>query len=295
MKKRNLLLLLAAPILTSCIRDEIPPCPALSIKVTVKDKNYANVHKVEMEEAMDENLPFREYVPTLYYRLYPLGSDTPVAERKVYAVTGEEQEESLSFDSDLPYGTYVLTVWGGLKDQDAPDAEGNYTSVSLHPDGAEGEDIYLANDTLVFDMEHANHTVEMERTKGKLLVWAVNLPEAVCHSNQTCSDLSSRVDHRLVYSGSNDINTQHTWPSVNELLTKTLLAPSAQQSKGSVLKVDFEEVSARTTGFPIPEPVKITVRRNELAAVKYVYKKGGLDIYILVNDNWEKVHGMEID
>lgn len=45
-----------------------------------------------------------------------------------------------------------------------------------------------------------------------------------------------------------------------------------------------------------PDDVAITLRRNELTAVRYVWEGAdGWAIYILVNDGWERVHGMEID
>ena len=67
--KSILLILLTVPALTSCIRDEIEDCPPLHVNIAVKDKNYFNVDKVDMEERRAEDLAFREYVPTLFYML----------------------------------------------------------------------------------------------------------------------------------------------------------------------------------------------------------------------------------
>lgn len=55
---------------SSCIRDSIPPCPPLQVTLTVKDKNYFNIDdavKLGLMERKAENLPFRDYVSTLYY------------------------------------------------------------------------------------------------------------------------------------------------------------------------------------------------------------------------------------
>ena len=60
-------------VCSSCLRDDIPPCPPLQITLEVKDKNYFNIAEVErrgLAERVDENLPFREYVSTLFYALY---------------------------------------------------------------------------------------------------------------------------------------------------------------------------------------------------------------------------------
>ena len=63
--------------LSSCLRDDLQPCPPLQVTLSVKDKNYFNVasaQKLGMAEPVDENLPFRSYVSTLYYVLH----DAPV-------------------------------------------------------------------------------------------------------------------------------------------------------------------------------------------------------------------------
>ena len=77
MMKRRLIYLMLPLLawgltLTSCIRDEIAECPPMRITVSVKDKNYFNVDEVAAKgliEKMDEDLPFRDYVRTLYLSL----------------------------------------------------------------------------------------------------------------------------------------------------------------------------------------------------------------------------------
>ena len=41
-------LLAALLLLASCIRDDLEPCPPLSIKLNIVDKNYFNVEDVEL-------------------------------------------------------------------------------------------------------------------------------------------------------------------------------------------------------------------------------------------------------
>ncbi len=278
---------------SSCIRDEIPPCPALSVQIAVKDKNYSNVRKVEQETALSEDLAFREYVPTLYYRLCPLGSNDPVAEQELFEVTGDEREYAVRFSDDLPHGTYVLTVWGGMKDLSSLDADRNV--LTLHPEGTEGEDVYMTNDTLVYDAWNYGYTVEMERTKGKLIVLAANLPSDIRWSGQTDDGLSRTVDRSFGYSGTTGVSTAGEWASAEEtVVTKTLLSPSLQ-AEGTVQKMQFYDAPDRTVPAAVPDDVRITMRRNELTVLKYVYDDRRFSIYILVDDNWEKVHGMVID
>ena len=55
-------------LMSSCIRQELAPCPPLQINVAVKDKNYFNAQDAaEIVGVKDENLPFKDYVSTLYY------------------------------------------------------------------------------------------------------------------------------------------------------------------------------------------------------------------------------------
>jgi len=282
-------------VLSSCVRDAIPPCPALSVQVAVKDKNYFNVRMVEQEPTLSEELAFRAYVPTLYYRLCPLGSDEAVVEQELFDVTGEEKEYAIRFDDELPHGTYVLTVWGGLKDMSELDDDGNRNVLDLHPGGAEGEDVYMTNDTLVYDAWSYDYTVEMERTKGKLIVLATNLPDDIRWSGQTDNGLYRTVDSRFDYSDETGVNTAGEWTSAEKaILTKTVLSPS-QHTDGTVQQMQFYDTPDRTLPAAVPEDVQLTMRRNELTVLKYVYEEGRFIIYLLVNGDWEQVHGMVID
>ena len=58
---------------TACIRQTLPPCPPLSITLTVKDKNYFNVDdavKLGLMERQADTLSFSSYVHSLYYILH---------------------------------------------------------------------------------------------------------------------------------------------------------------------------------------------------------------------------------
>ncbi len=286
-------LLALLSVLCSCVREDIPPCPVLSVQVAVKDKNYFNVRQVEQEPTRSEDLAFREYVPTLYYRLCPLGSDEPVAEEGLFEVTGEEQEYAIRFSDALPHGTYVLTVWGGLKDLSALDA--SRTALDLHPEGTEGEDVYLTCDTLVYDAWNYDYTVEMERTKGKLIVLATNLPSDIRWSGQTDNGLYRTVDRTFDYTGQTAVTTVGEWASAEQaILTKTVLSPSPQ-TNGTVQQMRFYDAADRLLPAAVPDDVTLTVRRNELTVLKYVYEEERFIVFVLVNGDWERIHDMVID
>lgn len=287
-------ILLTAFVLVSCVRDEILPCPPLQVNIAVKDKNYFNVDKVELEDRLSDNLPLRDYVPTLYYRLNRImedGTSRMVEEKGVFPVESDGKTYPVTFDGSLPHGTYVITVWGGLDKLD-PLSE-DRTSISFHPGHTEGLDVYMANDTLVYDAYNYAYTTEMERTKGKLIIQVTNLPTAVHYSDKTITGLYGEMDCCMFeYSKRTEVTTIREWQPGNEVVTKTVLTPSVKE-KGSLLSVNFYDEAGRDKPVFSPEDVNITMRRNMLTVLKYVYDgNGGFTIYILVNDNWEKVHGL---
>ncbi len=288
---RLLCILAFLAALSSCVRDDIPSCPNLSIQVDVKDKNYFNVHKVDLEEPRSEDLAFREYVPTVYYQLRVLETGELVMEHALSEVAGDEKTYHIQYCEKLPHGTYVLTVWGGMKDMASLDAA--RTSITLHPGGVEGDDVYMACDTLVYDAYHYDYTVEMERTKGKLLVQTDNLPQDIAWGDKTVSGLYGTVDNTFSYSDSTSVCAEWGRKTAGETVVKTMLSPS--HDEGAMLKVNFYDSPARAVPAAVPDDVKVTMRRNELTVLKYVYDDGRFSVYILVNDNWEKVHGMVID
>lgn len=75
---------LAMALLCGCIRDELEPCPPLRLSLEVADKNYVNsaaAARLGYEEERPEDLPFREYVSDLAYRVSDLETGRVVAER----------------------------------------------------------------------------------------------------------------------------------------------------------------------------------------------------------------------
>lgn len=291
--KSILLILLLVPALTSCIRDEIEDCPPLQVNIAVKDKNYFNVDKVDMEERRSEDLAFREYVPTLFYMLRDAKTGEVMEEQGVFRVEGEAKTMKVDFCPCLPHGTYVLTVWGGMKDMTSLSED--RTALALHPEHAEGDDIYLVNDTLVYDAYRYDYTVEMERTKGKLIVEAEGLKQGLEHSTMKADHIYERVDSGFSYSSDTYASMQYDWTG-QHVLTKTVLAPSLKRN-GSTLSLQFYDSAQRLNPVLSPKDVRITMHRNELTVLRYVWneEKDDFVVYMLVNDNWEMVHGMEIE
>ncbi len=294
MRNIGYIILLPVILLSSCIRDEIVPCPPLTVNIAVKDKNYFNVDKVALEDRKSEDLAFREYVPTLYYLLRDAATGEVVEEQGVFDVTSEGKTFPITFCDCIPHGKYVLTVWGGLKDN-TPLGDDPLTAI-LHEGQKEGDDIYMTNDTLVYDAWNYDYTVEMERTKGKLIIQVENLPENVNYSDKTVSGLYGNVDCRFNYTNQTMVQTKAEWGKISEIVTKTVLAPSTKE-KGSTVSVNFYDRPERTSPTLTPKDVNVTMKRNELTVLRYVYDDGRKDftIYVLLNDAWDIIYDMGIE
>lgn len=343
-------------VLTSCIRDEIAECPPMRITVAVKDKNYFNENSVAAKgliEKKADNLPFREYVSTLYYIVRDEAGKT-VAEHATYEVTGDAKEEMIDFPADLPYGKYHVTVWGNLKSEE-PLGDDPAAAELEHADAA-SRDVYLADAVVEYALGSEHHTVELERTKGRLIIQAENLPDYIDLSKKTICDVYSFVAAGLKYDRLTNLTSRTPWVEKNHITTHTLTGPS-KGFEQSTLKMAFHDADnvsasgkARVNNSLLSENVKITMERNVITVVKYVYMKeddpepdpdpepepepdpdpdpdpdpnpdpdpepepnpdpdpepdpdpdpepepgGKFYIYVLVNDNWEIVHKMEID
>lgn len=293
---------------SSCIRDSIPPCPPLQVTLTVKDKNYFNIDdavKLGLMERKAENLPFRDYVSTLYYIVHDAEGKV-VAEQKNALVDNDDQTQLITLPESLPYGKYTLTVWGNMK-SDEPLGE-DATTAEMEAVGAAANDIYLASATFDYRYGNEEHLLAMERTKGDLLIKAEGIPDNIDFSTKDIQDIYNFVDNGFQYSTLTDIHTELDWQEIrSEIKSETLMCPSPSY-EGSTLSVMFIDKSAagtqgRATYHPTLEPqdVNITMGRNEITILKYVYVdeggsgEGDFEIYLRVNDNWELLHGMELD
>lgn len=293
---------------SSCIRDSIPPCPPLQVTLTVKDKNYFNIDdavKLGLMERKAENLPFCDYVSTLYYIVHDAEGKV-VAEQKNALVDNDNQTQLITLPESLPYGKYTLTVWGNMK-SDEPLGE-DATTAEMEAVGAAANDIYLASATFDYRYGNEEHLLAMERTKGDLLIKAEGIPDNIDFSTKDIQDIYNFVDNGFHYSSLTDIHTELDWQEIrSEIKSETLMCPSPSY-EGSTLSVMFIDKSAagsqgRAAYYLTLEPqdINITMGRNEITILKYVYVdeggsgEGDFEIYLRVNDNWELLHGMELD
>ena len=298
----NLLLLTVALVCTSCIHEAIPDCPTLAVRIAVKDKNYFNIDKVDLESRVSEELPFQEYVPSLYWTLRDFETGDVVDYQSLIDIESDNEERILPIHirPDLPHGKYILTVWGGMGSEGA--LEDDPTTFHLHRNNTELNDVYLTNDTIVYDPRNYDYLVELERIKGKLIIEGVNLPEGLTRSEETVTGLYSYVDNSFNYSDrvsvikASDLDINQGLTEAGFIVNTAVLSPSAEEN-GSVLTMKFrhgEETLNQTYTAP---NVNININRNELTVVRYEWDKVdyGFNIYLLVNGNWELVSRMELE
>ena len=286
----RLALLAIAAVLTlgSCIRDDIKDCPPLHVNIIVKDKNYFNVDTIEPEDRLPEDLAFREYVPTLYWTVKDVETGQVIATQELHKVTGDVKSIDIDFPENLPHGTYAITAWGGLKDI-GPLGD-DYTTLLNHPECFEGDDVYVTHDTLVYDPTHYDYTVEMERTKGKLIVQCENFPAEVSFQHKNMRGLAEVATHLLRYSGETNVIADHTRDIDDPRfgwVTKTVLAPTTPKGK-SMLSAQFLEAGDVTTEFWAGK-IEVPMHRNKISIVRFVWGNDGMKIYILIDANWAQI------
>lgn len=268
-------------MLGGCIRTELQDCPPLQITLTVKDKNYFNIDdavKLGLKERKAEDLPFREYVSSIYYIVHDEEGNV-VAEQKNTAVDNDGQTQLIVLPVSLPYGKYTVTVWGNMKSE-APLGD-NPTEAEMEAAGASLNDIYLASGTFDYRYGSEEYTLGMERTKGDLLIKVEGIPENIDFSTKDIEDIFGRVDNDFNYSRLTNLHTELDWERRVELQSETLMCPSPTY-EGSTLSVMFIDKSAventgRATYYPtlVPQDINITMGRNEITILRYVYLEDG--------------------
>lgn len=304
---RIALALMLAAGLGACVREKLPDCPPLQVTLTVKDKNYFNIDdavKLGLAERKAEDLPFRDYVHALYYVVYDAEGNV-VVEQKNTEVTGDDQTQLISLPVSLPYGIYTVTVWGNM-DSEVPLGD-DPTTADLETEGAAANDIFLASGTFDYQYGKEAFSLALERTKGNLLIKAEGIPDNIDFSTKNVEDVFESVDAFFSYSGLTDIYTELEWEVRNEIQSQTLMCPSPSY-EGTTLGVSFIDrsaVAAQQAGSravatrPVlePEDVHITMGRNEITILKYVYDtaEDGFNIFLRVNDRWEQIHSMVVD
>lgn len=291
-------LLLSAVVLSSCIRDDIQPCPPLKVMIDIEDKNYSNIDFVEqqtgLDHRIDETLSFRSYIQKLFYALYDLDSREIVMVRHLHDVAGDAAMATVYLPEKLPFGRYGLMVWGNINSEEGILSDGRFDTYDLHTGGVEGYDVYMTADELLYDEWHYEYVVKLKRLKGKLIIQAEGFPDEIGWSQKVVSNVMGNVDYDLHYSESENVITERTWGRTTDYTSYTRIAPSASE-EGSNIKVHLYDSPGMEESVMELQPVTTAIKRNEITVLRYVYDAdtGTTDAFILLDDGWNEIIDLE--
>ena len=277
-------------LLTACVYDDLPACPALTLHVGVEDYNYSNAAVFATEPLRPTDGPLSTYVSTLSWCVTNAATGQVVAQRAAYAAPTDRQSDDIALPDTLPFGRYVVSVWGSMP-------EGLHFPELTNLDDPT-DDPYLVHDTLTYDAHHADHTLLLRRIKSKLDISVEGLPEAweASSSQKKETGLYEECDKRFTYDGEMQASNRSRFASHTGVTTYTVLPPSVGHNKTTVTVRIYDEHGNEIPQLT-PRPVTTTLYRNTITALRYVYviEKQDYDIYVRINDDWEVINNMVIE
>lgn len=139
----------------------------------------------------------------------------------------------------------------------------------------------------------------MRRLKGKLILATERMPEAYAFSEWKVSDIMSRFSAEGGYREPTTLAFGRSWEREEPaMVAKSLLAPSRKRGASQVdLRYHVGDRPSEGGNWIAPEPVCVTMSRNELTILRYEYDPCccRFNIFILINDNWETLHIMDVE
>lgn len=271
-------------LLASCIKEDIEECPVeYTVKVYVKDKNYTNIDNVSQLVKKDESASFGTFIGTVYYQLRNLKSGMIVVESTDSQLSKNGPYYMLTF-RDMPVGEYELTVWGNVLSDIQPGV--------LHSSETESADFYLANKKLTFIAGEQSSDIQLERTKGNLLLICSNFPADISHVELKIGSIYGVVDNQFKYTE----NTQVVKKVSVKPLIETVLAPTVQEELSELNLRFFSDVDLKSTNNIVFSEIPLTLKRNEITVVKADYNTLGnaWEIWININGEWKMIHHLDL-
>lgn len=270
--------------LGSCIKEEMEACPVqFTVKVFIEDKQYINISEVPQLSKKDENLPFRDFVGTIYYSLRErstgitkiVSSFTPVMEdAKFYTIVL----------NDIPEGQYELTVWGNVTE--------DVLSGMLHRGGMEQTDLYMANASLTFSSTSQSADLMMKRAKGNLLLICNDFPATITQMEEKVSSVYQSLDPQFVYSGSTDVIKTAQIQQLNQLF----LAPTVAGTNSKInLRFFNPNDPSDVNSLKLPE-FDVTMSRNKISVISVDYRdeNKSWEIWTYIDGEWTLIHRLNI-
>jgi len=282
------LIILLLTICTSCIKDDLSDCPDPTfLNIIVEDKNYDNAAEIEDYTPVNENLPMINYVNPLSIWMHKVNSD----EAKELAMNNDQTTYPISSDS-FSDGNYKLSVAGNYLLQ-VPENNSETAFISLHPDGTEGSDIYLGND--VFDIPlNADRIINLNRTKGRLLLKFVDFPENITRVNLTASNVYSTINSSKEYSGSTNVKKTFV-PGQPDMFNyySIMLAPTpAETTTGITIEMLGENGDLIYT----LTNINLAIQRNHLSVLqaRYIPEEERWEVSLFFDGEWKVIHNLSI-
>lgn len=281
---RYLGMILLLTIVSSCIRESESECYSqYTVRVFVKDKNYTNVDAISPQDRIDESLPFRKFVGTVYFTLSKASTGELVQESALTTVVDDADYFPINLNG-IPYGDYKLTVWGNTT---ADVAAGN-----LHQGNKELTDVYLGSTDLKVKAAQMSSDVTLQRTKGLLLVQFTNFPSYIKGISANVVGVYGTVSPEFAYAGNTSVAKEIPF----QLKTQLLLAPSVSEgaSKLRIKLYATDQIAGADPVITLPE-TSFTVRRNEmgLVTVNYNAPSGNFEIWTYINGEWTMIHSLD--
>lgn len=285
--------ILLSVCLCSCLKEQDKDECSFDYTVTVevRDKNYFNISDFVGLSPVDEQLPFRMYVKDLSYSLLEQATGNPITTVSAQPVTHNDQITSLIFPS-FKEGDYILDISGNTiasSRTDTPDSRR-----ILHPNGAEGTDIYVGGDTLSFHPKTTKHSIELQRAKGYLMIQLEGVPDSVSQIGLQLQNVYGETDPALNYAVKTSVNKLFTREQ-SSLTNLSLYAAPTPANEESILKLASYSSDATQPFMYFPDIV-LKIKRNEISSVKINYKpEGGIEIWVYADGGWSQQHNMDLE
>ena len=285
--------ILLSVCLCSCLKEQDKDECSFDYTVTVevRDKNYFNISDFVGLSPVDEQLPFRMYVKDLSYSLLEQATGNPITAVSAQPVTHNNLTTSLIFPA-FKEGDYILDIFGNTIVSSRTDASDSRRI--LHPNGTEGTDIYVGGDTVSFHPKATNRSIELQRTKGYLMIQLEGVPDSVSQISLQLQNIYGETDPALNYAVKTSVNKLFTREQ-SSLTNLSLYAAPTPVNEESILKLAFYSSDVTQPFMYLPD-IGLKIKRNEISSVKINYKpEGGIEIWVYADGGWSQQHDMDLE
>lgn len=292
MKSLKILICLATistAIFQSCIKEK--DCPVEPVLyVGIQDKNYDNVADIPLAMAIDEELPFKNYVNTLNIEYLYANSSMQNPIKRLVSLTDDAKLYTLPAEQ-LMEGRHELTIIGN---QPILSITPNVYPIELHPNNAEYTDIYIGRDTIKFPII-SSKTIMLSRTKGKLIILCSGFPENVARVDIRVTNLYNGLNNNMTYTGNAQITKSFILPSPVQDVSQfdVLLAPTVENVGSETFFTLYDENGDVISIF---SNININIKRNQVSVINVLYNPDTeeWEIYITADGVWVRVHNIDI-